>query len=200
MIGLYVHSIYCPKCEIFKYGILYRNKTKIGDEIYTGYRIVKDVCDVVGIPIVDVDVGNNYETDGILVLKGDRIGEVRLGWNIQRYWLRSLIDLPSIELPGFCIISKNNKVKNRYISVEIVTEARKLENVVISHYVAARQILRAMLRVQIEEVLAAKGKNISMETVEKILNHVAPKERGRDEPDVWRWAEAFIKVRRMVVK
>jgi len=202
LIVIYVHSIYCPKCEIFKYGILDMGERRIESELYSGYRIVKDVCEIVGIPMVDLDVGTNYDLEAPIVVntRKGRIEERRVAWSIQRYWLSQVLGVSTIELPGICIVSSAPNVKNRYVSVEIVTEARKIENAVISHYVAARQVLRAMARTAIEEALAPRFKEVPVELVESIMNRVFPRENGRDEPDLKKWVSGFIKVKKLVIR
>jgi len=196
---VFIHSKHCPKCEIFRFGSLITPKGIITDNIpeRSPYEIIKQVCELVTIPLTEVDVSDEYELSNTPKLVKGVLRRGVIATNINKFWLGEVLSRGSIELPGFLILS--NITKNRYVSVEIVTEAKSSEAIVISKWSAAKQCLRAMARTAIEERLIVTGMNPTPDLVEYLLQRLFPVDE-EGEPNVWKWVRGFLHLRHVRVK
>ena len=201
MYVVFVHSRYCPKCELAKYG-----ETRGFGEVEYGksaIKIVREVCACIGVPFTEVDVGREYECVGIPVLRRGGVTTNYFVINHLAYWVSETIGKTKIELPGFMVRSSVNGVEDRFIELEMVTETPRgfPETMLYHDYTAARQCLRAMARTAIDEKLAVHFGRVDFDLRERILEKLFPvNEEGAVEPNMWRWIEAFIKLRNMKVR
>ena len=207
MKAIYIHSRFCPKCTIFKYGRLIRQTEHGIEDIHgdypeiSGLSIIKTVCESVGIPYAEIDVMQEYELPRSYILTNKGLIERSVVINPNRVWISSILNRKTIELPGFLVKSKITK--SRYINPEIVTEAPREapDAILITTWSAARQVLRAMARTAIEEKLIVHAGKINYNIVEYLLNKLFPiDENGNTIPDTWKWIEGFIKLRNMRIR
>jgi len=198
VVAIFIHSPYCPNCELFKYGSveLYRGGDVVrfdgqGRGVESAYQIVKEVCTAVDIPVIDVDISQNlgWSEDEHVTMFIPEISEhgfrrKYLSRSITREQVSKWIDKSSIELPSFLI--KSHIARDRYINIEI-----SLSNPVIAmDWQAARQVLREVARAAIEERLKLLNR-YSFEMQELLLARLFPiNETGK--PDVLRWIRGFV--------
>jgi hypothetical protein len=197
-VGILIYSPYCPKCEVFRYGSLevYRGTEMfevegLGEGVESAFEIVRAVCTPVGIPITEIDISQIYgwEEDEFHTLYIPEISEKGfrrrfIPRTTHREWIPQWIGRSSIELPGFII--KSPIARDRYINIEIVLEKPSI----LMDWQAARQVLRTMARVAIEEKLILMKMN-TYENRELLFNRLFPvNETGK--VDVERWIRGFI--------
>lgn len=161
------------------------------------YKVLREICDAAKIPLVDVHVNDEYEIPTIPKLVRGVLRRAYLPANTYKYWIGEVLQRPSIELPGLLIVS--NIAKNRYVSIEIVTEARSEESIVITKYSAVKQCLRAIARTAIEEKLVLTGMEPQPHLVEYILSKLFPVDE-EGEPNPLKWVRGFIELRRMRIR
>ena len=202
MICVFVHSRYCPKCHIFKFGRITAPDGREISQVEPGvsaYEIVKTVCRAIKVPLIDLEVADNYDLPPKLVLVRDRLIQLGFPENVHKYWLSNVLGKRTIELPGFLVMS--SLTRHRYVSVEIVTEPSMdaPEAIVINDYGAARQCLRAMARTAIEEWMIIRFGRVNHELREYMLERLFPvNEEGK--VDIWKWIEGFVKLRHIRVR
>jgi len=197
VVGLFIHSFYCPNCELFKYGSVIRY---IGDEMFvfegqgegveSAYEIIREVCTPVGIPIIDADISQilgwgEDEYNSLSIPEVSRHGFRRkfLSSSALRDAISRWVDKSVIELPSFLI--KSHIARDRYVNLE-----QRLDDPLISlDWQAARQVLREIARTAIEERLRLFNM-YSYEMQETLLARLFPiNETGK--PNVIRWIQGF---------
>ncbi|RLI73082.1 hypothetical protein DRO97_08125 [Archaeoglobales archaeon] len=206
VVGILVHSTYCPNCELFKNGIIEIERggemlefKGLGRGVESAYEIVREVCTAVGIPIIDIDISQilGYDEDEPQTLYIPEIGEKGfrrkyVPRSVIREWVSEWAKKASIELPAFMI--KSNIAKDRYINLEVSLS----DPVVAMDWQAARQVLREIARVAIEEKLILMKMN-SYEMRELLLMRLFPvNETGK--PDVIKWIRGFVSLRHLHLK
>ena len=200
MICVFITSTYCPKCQTFVYGkIILPDGNIVSDEKpeYIPYKTLKDVCELSKIPLIDIHVHDIYELSIVPRLIRGVLRRGIISANINKYWIGETLQRPSIELPGLLILS--NLTKTRYVSIEIVTEARTRDAITITKYSAVRQCLRNVARTFIEERLVVAGIQPTPERVEYLLSRLFPiDEQG--EPNVVRWVRGFIHTKHLRIR
>jgi len=205
---IFILSKSCPKCELFKYGRLIRYDNGRRVEIYDkkqiapGLSIIKDVCDAVGIPYTELEVGVEYELPSAVILTKGGLREVNMTINPYRIWLADVLNRTTIELPGMLIKSK--LTKDRYVNLEIVTEPPRdiPDAMIISQWVAVRQCLRNIARTAVEEKLMVYKGLVDHGEREYLINRLwgrVIREDGNEMPDIWGWIEGFVKLRKLRV-
>ena len=197
VVGIFIHSFYCPNCELFKYGsvIRYRGDDVLvfegqGEGVESAYEIVRDVCTPVGIPIIDADISQilgwgDDEYNSLSIPEVSRHGFRRkfLSGSVLRDAVSRWVDKSVIELPSFLI--KSHIARDRYVNLE-----QRLDDPLISlDWQAARQVLREIARTAIEEQLRLFNM-YSYEMQETLLARLFPiNETGK--PNVIRWIQGF---------
>lgn len=206
VVAIFVHSSYCPNCELFKYGELevHRGGKTLrfkgqGEGVESAYTIVKEVCTPVGIPVVAVDMAQilgwsddelSFSTLGIPEINKSGIFKTKyLSASPKRHWITEVINKDVIELPSFVI--KSNIARDRHVNIEIALS----DPVVAMDWSAARQVLREVARAAIEEKLRLAGR-YSVELQELLLMRLFPvNETGK--PDIIRWIRGFVNLRHL---
>jgi len=197
VVGIFIHSFYCPNCELFKYGSVIRYR---GDEMFvfegqgegveSAYEIIREVCTPVGIPIIDADISQilgwgEDEYNSLSIPEVSRHGFRRkfLSSSVLRDAISRWVDKSVIELPSFLI--KSHIARDRYVNLE-----QRLDDPLISlDWQAARQVLREIARTAIEEKLRLFNM-YSYEMQETLLTRLFPiNETGK--PNVIRWIQGF---------
>ena len=197
VVGIFIHSFYCPNCELFKYGSVIRYG---GDEMFvfegqgegveSAYEIIREVCTPVGIPIIDADISQilgwgEDEYNSLSIPEVSRHGFRRkfLSSSALRDAISRWVDKSVIELPSFLI--KSHIARDRYVNLE-----QRLDDPLISlDWQAARQVLREIARTAIEERLRLFNM-YSYEMQETLLARLFPiNETGK--PNVIRWIQGF---------
>jgi len=200
MLCVYITSKYCPKCHTFEFGkVIFPDGRIFSDEKpwFVPYKVVKSVCELARIPLVDLHVHDDYEIHAPPKLIRGVLRHGVVAANINKYWVGEVLNRPSIELPGFLILS--NLTKTRYIGIEIITEARSEEALLVTKYSATRQCLRAIARTAIEEKIVLSGKRPTPEMVEYLLHKLFPVDE-EGEPNVSKWVRGFIQLRHMKIR
>jgi len=206
VVGILIHSIYCPNCELFKYGsveVVRRNELMrfdgLGEGVESAYEIVREVCTAVGIPIIDVDISQilGFSEDEPQTLAIPEVSEYGfrrkyIPRSVVREWVVEWTKKSMIELPAFLI--KSSIARDRYVNIEIA-----LSNPVVAlDWQAARQVLREIARAAIEEKLILLNMN-SYEMREILLMRLFPiNETGK--PDVIKWIRGFVSLRHLHFK
>ena len=204
--GILIYSLYCANCELLREGEVRLERAGHeliikgqGAGIESGFATVRDVCSAVGIPVIAVDIGRimGYEDDEaytlhITALTKNGLRHRFVPQSIYYDWVIEWSNKDVIELPSFIV--KSPIAKNRYITLE----PRLDDPFIPLEWVAARQMLRVIARVAIEEKLMIAN-TYSFELVENILNRLFPvRETGKVDPI--RWIRSFLMLQKLKIR
>jgi len=206
---LFIHSRYCPNCELFKEGVLEREYKghlirihTLSKGIISAYNVVKNICSAVGIPCTSIDLAQDlgisddeYQTKFIPILSKNGVLSSRfITISPYRYFVHEwLKEKEAVELP--CFLIKSTIARDRYVNVEM----RLDDPYVPLDWVATRQTLRTIARVAIEEKLIVSGLEPRHEIIEHILSRLFPVNEVGDV-DEMRWIRSFIALKHMRVR